>query len=161
MWVSRFVDDIKEEIEKKNKLIARKQEILERMKKGEQFFLREEAMNPPDKDKMSKGAKIVTELMAEQESIDRQLIDIDIIIVSKLEMYLGDFIAKAIVAEKLNSAGDVIPKTEIFLVPFKTGNPEIREVTPEDIWFLKLIKQALSVNNIEIMQKPSIEDFSD
>lgn len=158
MWISKFIDDIKEEIEKKNKLIARKQEIIKRMKKGEQFFLREESMNPVDKEKMSKGAKIVIDLMAEQESIDRQLLDIDIIIVSKLEMYLGDFIARATVPEKLNSAGDVVPKSDIFLVPFKTDNPEIKEVTPEDIWFLKLVKQALSVNNIEILSKPTIDD---
>lgn len=159
MWVSKFVDDIKEEIEKKNNLLTRKQQILERMKKGEQFFLREESMNPINNEKLSRGVATVLELMREQENIDKQLLDIDIIIVSKLEMYLGDFVAKATIPEKLNSAGDVVPKTDIFLVPFKTDNPEIKEVTPEDIWFLKLVKQALSVNNIEILQKPTINNI--
>jgi hypothetical protein len=159
MWVSKFVDDIKEQTNKKNGLIVKKNEILERVKKGEQFFLREESMNPPSNQKMSEGSKTMIGLITELQEIDKQLIDLDIIIISKLEMYLGDFIGRAVIPERLNTAGDVIPKSEIFLVPFKTDNPEIREVTPDDIWFLKLVKQALSVNNIEILQKPKAEDI--
>ena len=157
MWVSRFADDIKLEVSKKDDLLSKKKTITDSIKKGEQFFLKEESLNPPSDKRMSEGARRMIVLLMEQEDIDRQLMDIDIIIISKLEMYLGDFIGKMVLPEKLNDAGDMIPRSEIFLVPFKTGNPEIKEVTPDDIWFLKLAKQAFSANNVEILQKPSVE----
>lgn len=156
MYIHKCAQDIKEQIDKKNKLISRRKEVMESVKKGYHFFITKE--DTGDKNALSKGTKRMIELVSELEDIDKQLIDLDIIIVTKIEAEFGDFVARGYIPEKLNEAGDMIPNTNIMLSPFKTDDPCMIEVTPDDLWFIKLAKQALNVSGIEFLRKPQAKE---
>lgn len=150
MIVDKFVNELKEIVNKKNELIAQKKELRASLKRGEQYF--SSLVRNPNAKALNDGAVRALEIMTEYQKIEDELKDLDIILIAKVEAYTMDIIAKCSIPEHLNDAGDLIKNTEIFLVPFKT-NEDLVEITPDDIWFLKLAKQALKATNVEFIKK--------
>lgn len=148
-WVDKFVEDTKYLVSKKMEMIASRENIKASFINGEAFF-----SNPSrSQQELQAGSKRMLEIIKELGELDRAIVDIDTVIVSNLEMYLGNFIAKAKMPDRLNDAGDLIKHNEIFAVPFNSDNPDLKEVTPDDIWFLKMIKEAYKATNITFIEK--------
>lgn len=150
MVVDKFVNELKELVSKKNELMARKKELRTSLKRGEQYF--SSLVRNPNAKALNDGAVRALEIMTEYQNIEDELKDLDIILIAKIEAYTMDVIAKCSIPEHLNDAGDLIKSTDIFLVPFKTDEDMV-EITPDDIWFLKLAKQALKATNVEFISK--------
>lgn len=150
-WTDRFVCEIKELVDAKRDLIAERDSIRESMNNGASYFYKR--IDRPDAKELENGAKRVVELMDRLKDIETKITDLDIIIVSKLEMYLGNFIARARMPERLSDAGDLIRHESMYAVPFKSGDDNLIEVTPDDIWFLKMIKAAFKATNITFEEK--------
>lgn len=152
MLIPKIAQNLKEEIDKLNILLSQKNNILNAIKKGKDFFQRMES-GLEDSRLAPQAAGRMIEYLTELDGIDKQILDINIMVIAKLESFLGDFVAKVNLPERINDAGDVIHKTSVYAVPFRLDDVEYAEVTPDDIWFLKLVKQALGTNNIEILKK--------
>ena len=153
-WVDKFTDEIKELIIKRNTVLQEREELKKRLKAGEAFF--NKRIDLPNADELRLGVQNVLQILNKVEDIDNQIKDIDTVMVSKLEMYLGNFTARARMPERLNDAGDLIKYDEIYLVPFNSDDENLKEVTPDDIWFLKMVKQAYKATNVAFVEK---EDF--
>lgn len=150
-WTDRFTEEIKELVSEKRQLLNERDSIRESMNNGASYFYRRiEHYNAKE---LEAGVKRVVELLDRLKEIDTRITDLDIIIVSKLEMYLGNFIARARMPERLSDAGDVIRHENIYAVPFKSDDSNLIEVSPEDIWFLKMIKAAFKATNITFEEK--------
>lgn len=150
MIVDKFVNELKEIVNKKNELMSKKKELSVSLKRGEQYFAT--LSRNPNAKALNDGAARALEIMTEYLKVEEELKDLDIIAIAKIEAYTSDVIMKCNIPEHLNDAGDLIKNTELFLVPFKT-NEDMVEVTPDDIWFLKLAKQALKATNVEFINK--------
>lgn len=152
MLIPKFVQELKQEMDKKNALLVEREDITKAIRKGKEWFLREEKAQASAKD-MVAGAVRMAELIDQLTALDLRIKDVDIIVAAKLEAFLGDFVAKVGMPERISDAGDVVGNRAVFATPIKLEDSEYVEVTPNDIWFLKLIKQALGANNIEIIRK--------
>lgn len=154
MKIEGFIQDIKTEIEKKEGLAEERKIIYQRIKKGEEKF-QEISKNPTNAspEMHLRGAEIFLGCIESLKAIEQKLFDIDTIIVTKLESYLSDFVAKITIPAKTNDAGDIINKTQIAFVSHLSESPSMVEITPDDLWFLKIIKAALDRSNVEIISK--------
>lgn len=150
-WVDKFTSEIKELVDAKRELISERDNIREAMNNGANYFYKR--IDNYNARELENGAKRVVELMDRLKEIDTKITDLDIIIVSKLEMYLGNFIARARMPERLSDAGDLIRHESVYAVPFKSGDDNLIEITPDDIWFLKMIKTAFKATNITFEEK--------
>lgn len=148
-WVDNFVEDIKELISLKMDLITKRKTIQNSIINGEAFF---SDSSRTQRDLVA-GSNRMIEIIKELDELDRAIVDLDTIIVSKLEMYLGNFIAEFKMPDRLNDAGDLIKHDKVFAVPFHSGDENIKEVTPDDIWFLKMIRDAYKATNISFLSK--------
>jgi len=149
MLIPEFVQDIKNEISKKMKLQDRRVKIISSIKNGEAYFLRDDLT----KEDEAKGVQQVLRYLNELDEIDNSINDIDVIIAVKLESFLGDSVIKATAPERTNDAGDIIERNDVALTPFKSSDASYIELVPDDIWFLKIVKKALAVKNVEIISK--------
>ena len=93
------------------------------------------------------------EIIADLDKLDRAIVDLDIVMITKLEAYLGNFTARVKMPDRLNDAGDLIRHDEIYAVPFNSGDENLKEITPDDIWFLKMIREAYKATNITFEEK--------
>ena len=93
------------------------------------------------------------EIITDLSAIDKEMFDLDTILVSKLEMYLGNFIARVDIPERLNQAGDISKCNNAYVVPFKSDDENLVQISPEDIWFLKMIKEAVKATNVTFEPK--------
>lgn len=150
-WVDKVIPEIQELILQKKGLLAERDTVEKSVKNGYNFFT--SLKSNLNQDSVKAGIARMLELISELNEIDRKINDIDVIMVSKLEMYLGNFTARARIPEHLNDAGDLIKHDSIYLVPFKSGDENLVEVTPDDVWFLKMIKEALNARNITFEKK--------
>lgn len=146
--VDKFVEDIKELISKRDDLRQDLKPLKSSLVKGKSYFRSPENSS---KEALLNGTNRVIEIMDEIIQKEKEIYDLDLIIASKLEMYLGNFIAKAKVHSKVDDTGTTIKPYEALLVPFSIGEPY--EITPDDIWFLKMVRAAYKANNIQIIEK--------
>lgn len=147
----KFIDEIKAMINTKRDLIESREETKKSIKNGSDYFHKRK-LNPVPSE-MQAGADRMVQLISELEELDKKITDIDIIIVSKLEVYTSNFGIKFDTIEKLNDAGDFSKKETVY-----AGFPNLKDedmitVMPDDIWFLKLIKEAYRPNNISFVHK--------
>lgn len=149
-WVDAFTEELKELIFKREELVKDKKSINERLAKGREFFKKEDSKNNKD---LEKGVAQVLSLLEDLEKIENKIFDIDTIIVSKHEIYISNFIAKFKMPSRLSEAGDLIKHEEVYAVPNDIPESDRLAVTPDDIWFLKMIKSAYKANNIEFIKK--------
>ena len=93
------------------------------------------------------------QIIADLDKLDKAIVDLDLVMITKLEAYLGNFTARVKMPDRLNDAGDLIRHDEVYAVPFNSGDENLKEITPDDIWFLKMIKEAYKATNITFEEK--------
>ena len=64
---------------------------------------------------------------------------------------MSNFEAKFSMPTRMNDAGDIIKYEDIYAVAIK--QEDRREVNPDDIWFLKMIKDAFKATNVAFVEK--------
>ena len=152
MKMLRIVEEIKTEINKKHELMEQRRSVADSIQKGEDFFIKESSsVTTPER--LAEGAGLMVDYIKQLREIDIRLFSIDTMIVARLEAYFSDFVSKVLVPEKVNDAGDIIPKSQITFVPFESDDPNVFEVTIDDIWYLKILKYAVGATNVEILPK--------
>lgn len=150
-WVDKFTEEVKEKIIDKASLLEERKELVNRIEKGRDFF--KKAKNSGDVSKVLDGLSTLIGIIEELREIDKKINDIDITVVSLIEAYMSNFTAKFKMPARLNDAGDLIKHDEVYAVPYAIETSDRLEVTPNDIWFLKMIKEAYKANNIELLPK--------
>jgi len=149
MLMPAFVEDIKREIQRRMDLQEERGGISSSIKKGIDFFKRENLTN----EDATKGLELALQYLTRINEIDDEIKNIDIIIATKLESFLSDSVIKVNLKRMSNDAGDIIDSKDIILTPFKSSESLYVELVPDDIWFLKIIKKALAVKNVEFVDK--------
>jgi hypothetical protein len=152
MRVDQFVEDIRQKINVKNDLIEQKKELLGRINNGRVFFT-QAITNPVSAEKMAEATKLISDISSELAELEAKILDTDIIIITALEAYLSDSVIKCTASQKLNDAGDNIDAKQFVFVPYKQEGSNYVEITPDELWFLKIIKQAIGIRNTEIIAK--------
>lgn len=151
--IPKMLEDVKSLIMQKAELIRDRDLLHVRMKKGQDYFLSLEGKQVPLSE-ITKGIESMTDVINSIKVLDQKIYDLETIIVVTLESLLSDSIIKARALERTNDAGDNIRSKTVMLTPFQMfPNEELVEITPQDMWFLKMVKQALAVNNIEVIKK--------
>lgn len=153
MWYDKFIDDIKELIDKKKELEAKRKEIINSIRAGKDYF--SARVNRRDSDiakQLANGSTRMIQLTSELIEVQNAIDDIDIVIVTNLEAYMSNFIGKFDMPTRMSDAGDVIKDSNIYAVPYVLDENK-KEVTPDDVWFLKIIKQAYKATNISLIEK--------
>lgn len=152
-WYDSFIDEMKELILKRKELQLKIIDIKKSIKGGANYFAvrQNKSMNSALSTELLKGSERMCEIIAELESLQNEIFDLDTIIVSKLEAYMSNFEAKFSMPTRMNDAGDIIKYDDIYAVAVK--QEDRREVTPDDIWFLKMIKDAFKATNVAFVEK--------
>lgn len=147
--VDGFVEEIKDIITQRRDLSKNRNETLESIKNGYFFFSK--LKNEPNNSKLITGSSRMMELISELINNEKQISDLDTILVSKMELYLGNFSMTVSVPEKMSDAGDIMKQQNIKVVSVK--DDDMVEISPDDIWLLKMMKEALRVNNVSFEPK--------
>ena len=148
--VPQFIDEIKKTItEEKGPLITYRSGLIDRLTKAEAFF-----SQSPSANDIARGITTLKDILNELHTVDNKIQSLDTKIAMILEAKLSDVSFKLRIPGKINSMmEDVLPK-EIVFVPWNTIQGESRiEVTPEDIWFFRMVRNTFSVTekNIEFL----------
>ncbi len=151
LWVDKFTEEMKEYLTAKRELISRREALKKSIKSGDAYF--SARINNPNARELQAGANRMIEIIADLDKLDKAIVDLDIVMITKLEAYLGNFTARVKMPDRLNDAGDLIRHDEIYAVPFNSGDENLKEITPDDIWFLKMIKEAYKATNITFEEK--------
>ena len=152
-WYDKFIDEMKELIMKRRELQSKLEEIKKSIRGGANYFAvrQNKSVNQILSTELLKGAERMSEIIAELDSVQNEIFNLDTIIVSKLETYMGNFEAKFSMPTRMNDAGDIIKYDDVYAVAVKSEDR--REVTPDDIWFLKMIKDAFKATNVGFVEK--------
>lgn len=150
LMVDKFANNLKELVKVKRELMAKRAAITESIRGGEAYFSKR-LTGAPSKE-LDSGAKRMCQLISEYDKITKEIDDIDLILISSVETYTGNFVVKIKTSHKMNDAGDVCEAADIMLTPFILDTDMI-QVTPEDIWFLKMVKEAYKPSNVSFVKK--------
>lgn len=150
-WVDSFCEEIKELVNRRRDKVDEIENIKSSIKNGKNYF--QNRLDNPVSQELVDGTKRMIELIEELEKLNSELFDLDVIIVSKLEAYLGNFIGRVRIPQKISDSGDIEKSRIVYAVPFHNDDTNLVQVTPDDVWFLKLIKQAYKSNNIAFEEK--------
>lgn len=153
-WVDKFVNEIKGMINERNELIYERDEIKKRLVAGEAYFSKR--INTPNSGELITGTKLILDILKDLQEKENKIKDIDVMITVKLEAYLGNFIGRVKMPERLTDAGDLIKYDNVYAVPFKSDDDNLIQITPDDVWFLKMIKQAFKATNVTLLEKNDI-----
>lgn len=151
LWVDKFTEEMKEYIIAKKELISRREILKKSIRSGDAYF--SARINNPNASELQAGTNRMLEIIKDLDNLDKSISDLDVVMVAKLESYLGNFTMRVKMPERLNDAGDLIKHDEIYAVPFSSGDSNIKEITPNDIWFLKMIKEAYKATNVTFEEK--------
>lgn len=151
IWIDKFTDEMKEYLTAKRELVSRRDALRKSIKSGDAYF--SARINNPNARELQAGTNRMIEIISDLNKLDKAIVDLDIVMITKLEAYLGNFTARVRMPERLNDAGDLIKHKEVYAVPFNSGDENLKEVTPDDIWFLKMIKEAYKATNITFVEK--------
>lgn len=151
MKVDKFVSHIKELIGQRNILIDKKKELTARIRNGRDFFTQATAKQISSSD-MAQATKLILDYTSQLIDVDDKILETDIIMTTALEGYLSDFVVRMRASQKNNDAGDNIDLKEFVFAPYK-NNDNMIEITPEELWFLKIFKQAVGIRNVEVISK--------
>lgn len=151
LWVDKFTEEMKEYVTTKMELVSRRALLKKSITSGAAYF--SERTNRPNAQELKVGAERMIEIISDLDKLDKSISDLDIVMVTKLESYLGNFTARVRMPERLSDAGDLIKHESVYVVPFASGDENIKEIMPDDVWFLKMIKEAYKATNITFVEK--------
>lgn len=152
-YYDKFIDELKELVLKRSSLQARIKELNVSVRNGQSYFAvrRDKAITSSTAEELLKGTERMLEITNEIIDLEHQIFDLDTIIVSKLEIYMSNFEGKFSMPSRMNDAGDIISYDNVYATAIKSEDR--REVTPDDIWFLKMIKDAFKATNVSFIEK--------
>lgn len=151
LWVDKFTEEMKEYVVAKRELISRREALKKSIKSGDAYF--SARINNPNASELQAGTNRMLEIISDLDKLDKAISDLDLVMISKLEMYLSNFTMRVRMPERLNDAGDLIKHDSVYAVPFNSEDTNLKEITPDDIWFLKMIKEAYKATNITFEEK--------
>ena len=129
-------------------LIQKRAQLHEDLRRGTDFFC---ASKQYSKSELERASRRMSEITRSLTAIDKELFDLDIIIGTKFEVLLSDCRIKAEMAGKKNDMGEITSSSSFFVDMYEDS--EKVEVSPEDLWILKILKPALKYCNIETVPK--------
>ena len=148
MKTLKFVSEIKEIMfDRRKKLINEKSDLQKRFHKGVDFFL---SASSHSKEDMSKASENMANIMRRLDAITKEIYDLDIIIGSKLETFFADFEIRVQIPQRVDESGD---KNDACTPLVYFTEEEMTNITPEDLWSLKILKPALQYQNIRIKKR--------
>ncbi|MEG0728254.1 MAG: hypothetical protein RR420_01390 [Anaerovoracaceae bacterium] len=132
----------KEFIGLRDELTKKKRDIEKRIRDGKEFFIKEMSGNTSAQ-RLSSGASTMISLVDSVIDIDKEIRDLDILIIVSLEKMAYNEKIILNLPERVNEAGDLVERTDVTLR---------EDIDVDDLWFLKLAKGALGPNGIEIIK---------
>lgn len=151
LYVDKCCEELKHLYNLKQEMMLKKTSLDQSIKGGRDYFgTRLDSGSAKD---LRKGAERMCSLIDEYSQVMKDIQDIDLIIISKLEAYTGNFIPAIKTSRKVNDAGDLINPEIAWIVPFTNKNSSVTQISPDDIWFLKMVKEAYKPANIKICLK--------
>lgn len=150
---TKFVETTKKYFEEKQRLVVKRNVIAERFNQAKRFFeaISRQGAEAEARD-VGEGIKQLLSLLDALNEVEREIKDLDIIIISNLEMFLGNYVIYLETANTVDDVGNKRDGQKMFAVP-TLSDDEILQITPDDIYTLKLLKQALSVSSIRVVRK--------
>ena len=145
---NKLVEELKKSIMERRELKIELESVNERMRNGISFFRSQ--LRDGDNSKLKQGTQIMVELSEKVLNLQKAIDDLDVYIVTRMEVFTYAIRGMVTLGEDINDAGDIRQRKELEVALFKEFETQ-EVITPDDIWFLKMIKEALRPSNIEIM----------
>lgn len=155
MKILKSVEDHKAMVLQRQALVDEKKAIVRRIRKGCEFFEQINARTP--REDVMQGAKLIRKYIAENAELEKKIFELDVAIGARLESEFLDSIVEIRTKKIRNEAGDTIPNANFFFMPESYNEQDYVTIDEQDIWFLKVIKAAFPVQNIEVMQRGESE----
>ena len=122
-----------------------------RVRSGYDFFMNAAGQKQRVQD-LAEGVKIVTDILREMQDINREIFDIDTTLAMYYETLTMDLVVRAQTIEQENDAGETVTPAFFYFVPEPTRQ-DLVEVTPDDLFTLKILKAVFNARNIELVPK--------
>ena len=151
----KFVNDIYEIMVSRKNLENNRRELAKHVADGVLFF--QQQSKSPDSQDLINGISLVSQYLARAVAVDEEIQKLDIALITTLESGLNEYVVKAVTNEKITETGDSVGAQTLFFVPNYTGKPGVIEVTPSDLFFLKVMKDHFNLKNIEFIPKADYE----
>ena len=149
MMILAALEDIKRTLcDERSELLQKRQKLSEDLKKGNDFFNTSQQYS---KMELAKATARMRQIVRELSAVDKQLFDLDIMIGVKFETILTDCQVRIDAAGRKNDMGEITSNSSFLIDSFADG--EKTEITPEDLWILKIIKPTLKYCNVEVIPK--------
>ena len=148
-----FVETTKKLFEEKQKLVTKRNVMAERFNQAKKFFesISRQGAEAQARD-VGEGIKQLLSLIDAINKVEKEIKDLDVVLISNLEMFLGNYVIYLETASTVDDLGRKRDGQKIFMVPTLTDD-EVCQITPEDIYTMKVLKQALSVSSIRVVRK--------
>lgn len=154
--ILKSVEELKDNIMKRQTLVNRRKSTLLRIRDGCNFF---EQVNPrTSHSDLVAANKMMKRYLSELEEIDDDIFALDTVIASRLEAEFLDSVIKIRTRKSQNEAGDTIKSTNFFFMPEDYKDGDYMTIDERDLWFLKIVKAAFSLQNIEVIQRGDLDD---
>lgn len=150
---TRFVETTKKHFEEKQKLVTKRNVMAERFNQAKKFFesISRQGAEAQARD-VGEGIKQLLILIDAINKVEKEIKDLDVVLISNLEMFLGNYVIYLETANTVDDLGRERKGQKIFTVP-TLSDDEVMQITPEDIYTMKVLKQALSVSSIRVIRK--------
>ena len=151
MKIVAALEDIKQALSvERSELIQKRAQLHDDLRRGADFFC---ASKQYSKSELERASRRMVEITRELVAVDKDIFDLDVIIGTKFEVLLSDCRVKAETAGRKNDMGEFTSSSSCFVDMY--AEDEKVEISPEDLWILKILKPALKYCNIEIVPKKS------
>lgn len=150
---TKFVETTKRHFEEKQKLVAKRNAISDRFNQARRFFesISRQGAEAQARD-VNEGIKQLLSLIDTLNQVEKEIKDIDVVLIANLEMFLGNYVMYLETADAVDDQGKERKGQKIFMVP-TLSDDEVMQITPDDIYTLKVLKQALSVSSVRVIRK--------
>jgi hypothetical protein len=153
--ILQAVEDYKAMVLQRQTLVDEKKSVVRRIKKGCDFFEQIDART--SREDINQGAALMRKYLNENAELEKKIFELDIAIGARLESEFLDSIVEIRTKKIRNEAGDTIPNGNFLFMPSGYNEEDYLTIDERDIWFLKVIKAAFPVQNIEVMRRGDIE----
>ena len=148
MKTLKFVEEIKSlMLNERSKLINEKSALQKRFHKGVDFFL---STASHSKEEILVASDNMSSIMKKIDVLTKEIYDLDLIIGTKLETFFADFEIRIQLPQRIDESGD---KSDACMPLLNFTDDELVNITPEDLWALKILKPALHYQNIKITRR--------
>lgn len=151
LLIPEHVEKLKEAVLKRQELVSERNQIRARINSGVDFFFQQ--LERPNGKELAQGAKLMSDYLKKLKDIDDAIFELDTVTICRFEEELLDTIIKVRTKDTQNEAGDNVNSNVFYCVPRCYAKDDMITVDADDLFFLKIIKSAFSVQNIELIAK--------